>query len=274
MTGRIGFMQGRLSPLAGGKIQAFPAPYWREEFAAAEALGLRCIEWTIDHDGIADNPIMSPAGRAEMLDLARRHGVSIPSVTGDCFMQAPFWKLAETANLVNDFSNVAEACGALGARILVVPLVDNGSLQAPEHGRRLFEGMMGLWPRLRELNLMVAFELDLPPAEQAAFIALYPADCFGICYDIGNSAALGWDAEKEIGLLHPRIVTVHVKDRLRGGGTVPLGDGAAQLGAVFRLLRRAGYAGDYILQTARAADGDHAGALARYRDLVANLLEG
>jgi hexulose-6-phosphate isomerase len=73
--------------------------------------------------------------------------------------------------------------------------------------------------------------------------------------------------------LHPRIVNVHVKDRLRGGGTVPLGDGAAQLGAVFELLRRAGYAGDYILQTARAADGDHAGALARYRDLVAHLVE-
>jgi len=271
MTGRIGFMQGRLSPVIDGRIQAFPAPYWRAEFAAAAALGLRCLEWTIDHEDIAENPVMSPAGRAEILDLARRHGVTVQSVTGDCFMQAPFWK-TEGTDLPREFAAVAEACGALGARILVVPLVDNGSLQEPEQHRRLFDGMASLTPRLRELNLMVAFELDLPPAEQAGFIAAYPADCFGICYDIGNSAALGWDPAEEIRLLHPRIVNVHVKDRLRGGGTVPLGEGAAQLGTVFRLLRRAGYAGDYILQTARAADGDHAGALARYRDLVANLL--
>jgi hexulose-6-phosphate isomerase len=30
----------------------------------------------------------------------------------------------------------------------------------------------------------------------------------------------------------------------------------------------AGYRGDLVLQTARAADGDHAGALTRYRDQV------
>jgi hexulose-6-phosphate isomerase len=186
-------------------------------------------------------------------------------------MQAPFWR-AEGTDLLQEFAAVADACGALGVGILVVPLVDNGFSQAPEHGGRLFEGMMSLSHRLRELNLMVAFELDVPPAEQAAFIAAYPADRFGICFDIGNSAGLGWDPAEEISLLGSRIVNVHVKDRLRGGGTVRLGDGAAQLGAVFSLLRRAGYAGDYVLQTARAADGDHAGALARYRDLVANLL--
>jgi len=36
-------------------------------------------------------------------------------------------------------------------------------------------------------------------------------------------------------------------------------------------LSRAGYAGDFILQTARAADGDHAAALSRYRDITRRL---
>ena len=31
----IGFMQGRLSPLVNGKIQAFPWDYWRDEFSLA-----------------------------------------------------------------------------------------------------------------------------------------------------------------------------------------------------------------------------------------------
>ena len=42
---RIGFMQGRLSAMVDGKIQAFPWSEWREEFPRAHALGLSRIEW-------------------------------------------------------------------------------------------------------------------------------------------------------------------------------------------------------------------------------------
>jgi L-ribulose-5-phosphate 3-epimerase len=66
----------------------------------------------------------------------------------------------------------------------------------------------------------------------------------------------------------PRILNVHVKDRLRGGTTVPLGTGAADLAKAIRGIEQSGYSGQYILQTARAVDGDHANALARYRDMA------
>ena len=39
-AGRIGFMQGRLSPLVDGKIQAFPWDHWQAEFPEAERLDL------------------------------------------------------------------------------------------------------------------------------------------------------------------------------------------------------------------------------------------
>jgi len=271
---RIGFMQGRLSPLIDGRIQAFPAPYWRAEFASAAALNLTCMEWTIDHDSIAENPIMSAPGRADILHLSQAHGIAIPSVTGDCFMQAPFWKAGgdERAALLQELSSVAEACAALGTGIVVVPLVDNGAPKTPRHWQSLAAGMAALTPALRAHRVTVAFELDLPPAAAQKFIAAYPEDCFGINYDIGNSAALGWDCEAEIFRLGSRIVNVHVKDRLPGGGTVPLGEGAARLPRVFSLLKRAGYAGNYILQTARDANGNHAGALKKYRGLTAQLL--
>jgi hexulose-6-phosphate isomerase len=61
---------------------------------------------------------------------------------------------------------------------------------------------------------------------------------------------------------------VHVKDRVLHGTTVPLGTGNAKFERVFAALRRAGYRGDFILQTARAADGKHAEALRRYRDMA------
>ena len=97
---------------------------------------------------------------------------------------------------------------------------------------------------------------------------------FGINYDSGNSAALGYDSAEEISAYAPRILNVHVKDRLLGGTTVPLGTGAADLAKTIRLIERSGYRGQYILQTARASDGDHAGVLAKYRDMTVRLDRG
>ena len=57
-------MQGRLSPLIGGRIQAFPWPYWEDEFALGQGLGLSCMEWTLDRERIYENPLMTEAGRA------------------------------------------------------------------------------------------------------------------------------------------------------------------------------------------------------------------
>ena len=50
-------MQGRLSALVDGKIQAFPWDEWREEFPRANALGLTRMEWTIDQERLRDNPL-------------------------------------------------------------------------------------------------------------------------------------------------------------------------------------------------------------------------
>ena len=71
-----------------------------------------------------------------------------------------------------------------------------------------------------------------------------------------------------------RILNVHVKDRKLGGTTVPLGTGDADLPKVLSLLVARGYRGNFILQTARAEDGDHEGAIRRYRNLAAMWLDG
>ncbi len=85
-------MQGRLSPQVDGKIQAFPRVHWRNEFPAASRLGLGLLEWTLDHDGLHDNPMMTREGRLEIQTLAELHSVRVSALTGDLFMQAPFWK--------------------------------------------------------------------------------------------------------------------------------------------------------------------------------------
>jgi hexulose-6-phosphate isomerase len=266
-------MQGRLSPQVDGKIQAFPRDCWQAEFAASRRLGFARIEWTLDHDGLSENPLMTDAGAAEIADLVRSTGLEVSSITGDCFMQAPFWKSDGAAGraLLAEFQAVVRAGARAGAGLVVVPLVDDGGLTEPAHETALIEGMEESAPLLRSTGVRVAFECDLEPERLAAFIARFPADSFGVNFDIGNSASLGWDPGIEIPAIGPRIINVHVKDRVRGGTTVPLGQGNADFPRVFRLLAQQGYGGFFILQTARAADGDHAGALARYRQLVLDL---
>lgn len=266
----IGFMQGRLCDRIDGKIQAFPWRDWEAEFPSAQALGLGLLEWTLDQERLYENPLMTAAGQARIRELSARHGVRVLSLTGDCFMQAPFYKVVGAAReaLLADLWAILDASEQVGIRYVLIPLVDNGSLQTTEHERTLLEGVLPLRQRLVSAGMKIVFESDFGPARLAEFIERLPRDAFGINYDIGNSAALGFSPAEEVGSYGHRIDNVHVKDRKLHGTTVPLGTGNADFPSVFGALRKASYAGHFILQTARADDNDHAGALARYRDMT------
>jgi L-ribulose-5-phosphate 3-epimerase len=266
MNNKIGFMQGRLSPLVNGKIQAFPWDSWQAEFPAAQSLGLELMEWTLDQERLYQNPLLTAQGQQEIRHLCQTHQLAIPSLTGDCFMQAPFWKAEGPvkSGLAADFIVIARACTEIGINMIVVPLVDNGRLENEQQEDALVAFMLDQAGLFQKLRLRIIFESDFVPDNLARFIDRLPPATFGINYDIGNSAALGFDPAEEFAAYGPRIVNVHIKDRIRGGTTVALGRGHADFPAVFGLLRDAAYGGYFIMQTARAEDGDHAGALRRY----------
>ena len=268
-------MQGRLSPPIDGRIQSFPRESWQKEFAAAEEHGFRLLEWTLDQERLHENPLLTVAGQVDIRALSQRYGLVIPSLTGDCFMQAPFWKAQGGARQARelDFLRVVRACAVTGISIIVVPLVDDGRIENAHQQEILlafFERHAGV---LESDGLRVAFESDFNPVDLARLIARLDVSVFGINYDTGNSAALGFHPADEFAAYGHRILNVHIKDRLVGGTTVPLGTGDADFDAVFAALAQVGYTGNYILQTARAADGDHAGALSRYRDMTAGWLD-
>ena len=271
---RIGFMQGRMSAPVDGRIQAFPWSSWQEEFLLAQKNDFHLMEWTLDQDHLYENPLLTPSGQDEICGLIQRYAVNVPSLTGDCFMQAPFWKArgVDYELLTRDFLAVAAACAKAGISMVVVPLVDNGRLQTLMQEDVLVEFLRSKKIHLNRLGLRVLFECDLEPMRLRQFVERFDAETFGINYDIGNSAALGFDPMEEIAAYGHRIFNVHVKDRKLGGTTVPLGTGAAAFRSAFAALKRVGYSGNFILQTARASDNDHVGALCRYRDMTNNWL--
>ena len=261
---KIGYIQGRLVDQIDGKIQAFPEKNWRDEFPIAQRIGLALIEWTLDDNELVMNPFCTAAGQSDIRTLAKTFSLGMDSVTGDCFMQAPFWKStgSEQTQLLAKLDLVIESCALLSVKYIVIPLVDKGSLENAKQRHDLHNLLVNRWEKMRKCGVQIAFESDFPPAKLNDFISDYPADCFGINYDIGNSASLGFDPEKEMHAYATRITNVHVKDRKLGGTTVALGTGAANIREVFAGLKDVQYGGNFILQTARAVECTHEQALA------------
>jgi hexulose-6-phosphate isomerase len=157
--------------------------------------------------------------------------------------------------------------------MMVVPLVDNGRLENMAQEDDLVNFLESQSGFLVAHGLKVLFESDYVPQELARFIARLDSSLFGINYDVGNSAALGFNPQEEFTAYGTRIVNVHIKDRVLGGTTVPLGTGSANFDAVFAALTKVNYQGNFILQTARAVDGNHSSSLSTYRDMTVNWLK-
>ena len=263
-------MQGRLCDQVDGKIQAFPWLDWEKEFSEAAAIGLHLMEWTLDQERLYENPLMTSEGQNKIKALCRQFDVSIPSLTGDCFMQAPFWKSDGQfrRDLQTDFIAIVRACSTLGIRLLVIPLVDGGRLEDVDQENTLVDFMLEHQPFLAQHGIQVVFESDFKAEEVARFIGRLPAERFGINYDIGNSAASNFSPAEEFANYGERVINVHVKDRLLGGTTVPLTSGCADFMTVFKALSQHRYRGNFILQTARSTCGNHAEVLSGYSDMT------
>lgn len=274
MNQKLGFMQGRLSPIIDNKIQSFPSNNWRQELVEAQMVGFQIMEWTIDYKGFYENPLMTKLGRAAIRHEARRNAVSIPSVTGDCFMQSPFWKSSNSIQqrLKKEFLDVISASSALGIRHVVVPLVDEGALCSQSEEDTLINFLLLNTKNIAKKQVTILFESDYEPERLAKFINLFPADVFGVNYDTGNSAALGFCPKDELSFYGERVYNVHVKDRVFGGCSVSLGKGNAQIGTALKKLQEIGYGGNFIFQTARATDGNHRDVLVQSKAFLEKIL--
>lgn len=267
---KLGFMQGRLSDMVDDKIQAFPTKEWQLEFERAQDLPVEVMEWTLDQEGLFANPLMTQHGRKEITNLSQKYGLKVDSITGDCFMQQPFYKAEgeEQQALLADLRAIIEAAGLLKIRYLVIPLVDNGSIENEAMADECLRHLLDLRSLLIEQNMKILFESDFGPEQLAKFISKFPENTFGINYDTGNSASLGYNVLEELHHYGHRVDNVHIKDRLLQGNTVPLGKGAADFKEIFCALKRIAFEGSLILQTARAEDGNHIGTLLEYCTFV------
>jgi len=263
----IGFMQGRLSPVINGRVQQFPTNNWKNEIEIAAKNKFNKMEWTIDSETINVNPVLTSDGQKLIVEMCELHNLLVPSITCDYFMENPPWK-SDKSHTIEIMYKIFEGMISIGATLIVIPLVDNSSIETEADEKILRNFFLELIEVIKLSNVLVCFESDFQPKKLKSFIEEFPNDYFGINYDMGNSASLGFVPIEEFTCYGNRILNVHVKDRKYNGTTVPLGDGDADFESIFKLLDNFDYKGNYILQTARSPNNDHLGALIKYRNMT------
>lgn len=253
----IGVMQGRLLPKYHGRYQAHPVGYWQKEFFEASALGLDCIEFILDYNDAELNPLLREEGLAEILDLAEKTGVKVGTVCADYFMEAPLHHPSEQISGLSQtvLLRLLRNGLKLGLTDIVIPCVDQSSLEDRPAIERLIACLKPLEDTAEKCAINFSLETDLPPHRFAELLDRFDSSRVTVNYDIGNSAALGYDPKEELICYGTKISDIHIKDRKRNGGSVLLGTGDAQFDRFFRSLDRINYKGPFVMQAYRDDEG-------------------
>lgn len=250
---RLGVMQGRLLPKYKGRYQAHPKGYWRDEFPRAAERGLDLIEFILDFEDAAKNPLLADV---EAIRAATRaSGVGVATICADYFMEAPLHRTDTAAASGAILDRLIESAAALKASDIVIPCVDHSRLADAADEARLVAALTRALPKAEEAGVNLSLETDLDPARFGRLLERFPSPRVTVNYDIGNSAALGYDPVAEWAVYGQRVSDVHIKDRTRGGGSVELGTGDADISSVLDLMRQNDFAGPVIMQAFRDDEG-------------------
>ena len=252
-----GIMQGRLSKRIDNKVQAFPKENWRLEFEKAKKLGLKSIEWTLDSSYLQKNPIFTQIGQETIKKLSKKYSIKVDSITCDYFMEKPFWKIKKNEFVINYLKKILNSCKILNIKFLVIPLVDKGSIKNFKERKNLLKICKTIIKYLRKSNVKIIFESDFPPEKLKKFIFQFDKRYFGINYDVGNSAGLNYDIDKEFKCYGSYICNVHIKERYKNGVSIKLGQGNANFYKLFENLKKIKFKRNLILQTARSKKNRH-----------------
>ena len=254
----IGIMQGRMVPPVDDRMQAFPRDDWDMEFPLAADAGFDTIEWIYDGYGEDVNPLATAQGIARMKNLSRQHGVAVRSVCADYFMERPLVRVSEDEREegLARLEWLLSQGHQLGIERVVLPFVDNAAIRTESEKRSVVDSLRRALPTAEAFGIELHLETDLAAADFRDLLGRVSHPLVKVNYDTGNSASLGYHPHEEFRAYGDRIGSVHVKDRVLGGGTVPLGTGDADFAAVFAGLREQRYAGDIVLQVARGTAGD------------------
>lgn len=256
MKNKIGFMQGRLVDSEKvNSIQYFPEKKWQKEILLAKKNKYNIMEWTVNIENIKKNPIFKTNKIDNLKKYLLENNLKVTSVTCDFFMQKPFFKNPKNIKILDYLKTLIINGQKIGIRNFILPLVDQSSIKNKLQENKLINKVKK-FEKLLDKNSKILFETDYKPNEIIKFIKKFKSLKFGINYDTGNSAGLGYSFNDEKKYFK-YVKNIHIKDKKLNGKTTRLGCGNFKFSTFFSYLKKINYKGNLILQTARAENKSH-----------------
>lgn len=271
---RLGVMQGRLTPPTSGPWQFFPYD-WRAEFEKARELGLNEIEIVYCGHPDKTHPLFRNSG-LEIRKFADDAGIKVSHILADFFLENPSVALRNTPW----FDRLADSAVVLGAKSIELPIIEATSIWEHQENR-MHEGCrkatFDFISKCLELagsrGLAIGLEMDLKPDIALEFISSFNNERLWYALDIGNSAGAGFSIKDEMTLFE-KIKNIHLKDRPRGGFSVPFGQGSVNFTELFDFLGKNAYSGSLTLQPVRMDGKDDFWWIHEQLSFVRRLLNG
>ena len=196
----------------------------------------------------------------ELLDISKIEklsGVKVRSICADYFMEAPIHSndTVIVDSSINILNRLIRNASLMNVKDIVIPCVEQSSLKNERYKNNFINNIKKITSIAEDTNINICLETDLAPKPFANMIDLIGSKNVTINYDIGNSAALGYDPVEEFRAYGDKISDLHIKDRLFGKGSVSLGEGNADLSKIFDLLSKYDYQGLLIFQAYRDNEG-------------------
>jgi hexulose-6-phosphate isomerase len=222
------------------------------------------------------NPIATDEGAAEIVALAATTGIQVHSLCADYFMDRPLLRAdpPELEARATTLEWLLRRCARVGIGRVVLPFVDASHIGSDDDLNVVAAVLSRTVTVVEQTGVELHLETSLAPDRFADLLDRLPHPGIRVNYDSGNSASLGYHPTSEFAAYGSRVGSVHIKDRVRGGGTVPLGAGDADFKALFERLAQVGYSGDLVLQVARGAEGDEVAWARRNREYVMAVQSG
>lgn len=257
LKNKIGIMQGRLLPKYLGKYQAHPIGYWQNEFNIANNLGLDCIEFILDFDQSENNPLLKSSGLKDIQKIEKKSGVKVYSICADYFMEAPIH--SDNFHIVDKslatLDRLIKNASLISVSEIIVPCVDKSSLKNKRDINNFVNNIKLVIKTAETFNINICLETDLEPKTFSNILDMIGSKNVTVNYDIGNSAANGYDPIEEFKAYGYKITDIHIKDRKLGSGSVPLGTGSVNFNTIFELIQRYEYKGLIVFQAFRDDEG-------------------
>ena len=267
-------VQGRTLPQIDESLQSFPSN-WIDEFPLIEQLGFDGIEWIYDKKSEYSNPILNSNEYSKIQSLSKKYNVSLENIVFDWFIAHPLLKKDNIPlqTKINKLTDLLDYSIKIGFKRIIFPLLEGNAI----HDSNEMELFLKIFSDdvLSTLNLNkleIHFETSMSTNDEFNFISKLNNPQTKICFDMGNSASLGLDCTEVLNKIHPFLGSVHIKDRLKNGGTVPLGEGSVDFLTIFSILNKIKFSGPISFQAYRDKNSNNIELLKNYLMFINNII--